>query len=109
MKVLFVSPYATCNSVPLLSKCKAGFGYMVYDIAKAVAQKEEVEMLVINYRYNSFTSDNVHFIRAGFVDFIKYILYCSSIAIPVRLLYKYKMRIRTVIRLIYMWLMSGYY
>ena len=42
----------TNNSVPLLSQCKAGFGYMAYDIARSVAEKQTVETLL----YSSFAS-----------------------------------------------------
>lgn len=109
MKILFIAPYVTNNTVPLLSKCKAGFGYMVYDIAKGVAAVENVDILLRNYRYDSFEIDRIHFLSNKAKDFLGNIKYISSIKIPFKLWYKYKIRFREVVRLFYVWLSSGYY
>lgn len=109
MKVLFISPYMTNNAVPLLSQCKAGFGYMVYDIAESVAKKEQTDALLYNYRYDAFSIDNIHFVGSSFAKFICNIGESCSFLTPFCLWRKYKMNPRTFIRLFYGWLISGYY
>lgn len=109
MKILFISPYVTNNSIPLLSQCKAGFGYMVYDIAKGVAAYEDVDILLRNYRYNAFRVDNINFLRNKVFDILANIHHVCSPLVLIRLLIKYKTSLREQIRLFYVWLCSGYY
>lgn len=99
----------TNNSNALLSQCKAGFGYMVYDIAKGVAKTECVDALLLNYRYESFSENRINFIGNKPLLFVKNLLHCSNIAIPIRLWLKYRMSFRSFVRLIYCWIVSGYY
>ena len=66
----------TNNLVPLLSQCKAGFGYMAYDIARSVAEKQTVETLLYNYRYDSFKLGNVHFLGSSWNKFLRNLLQC---------------------------------
>lgn len=108
-KILFIAPYMTNNNVPLLSQCKSGFGYMVYDIAASVAKNVSVDALLYNYRYKKFKSDSIHFIGSSFGLFLKYILRCCSVWMPFKLYTKYRMHFRTFIRICYGWLLSGYY
>lgn len=46
MKVLIITPYITSSCHPVFMRNQTGFGYMVYDIAQYVAQKEEVDVYV---------------------------------------------------------------
>lgn len=108
-KILFIAPYMTNNNVPLLSQCKSGFGYMVYDIAASVAKNVSVDALLYNYRYKKFKSDSIHFIGSSFGLFLKYILRCCFVWMPFKLYTKYRMHFRTFIRICYGWLLSGYY
>lgn len=109
MKVLFIAPYMTNSNIPLLSQCKAGFGYMTYDIASCVAEKLSVDTILYNYRYGSFNLDNIHFIGGSWSKFIRNLLKCSSPFLPLKLYCKYHMRMRTFIRISYGWLISGFY
>lgn len=99
----------TNNSVPLLSQCKAGFGYMAYDIARSVAEKQTVETLLYNYRYDSYHLVNVHFLGSSWGKFIRNILHCCSPLLPIKLYCKYHMCLRTLVRISYGWLISGFY
>lgn len=109
MKILLIAPYMTNNTVPLLSQCKAGFGYMVYDIAASIAKKVSVEALLYNYRYPDFKSDSIQFVGCSFRLFLNNIIKCSPVWMPLKLYMKYHMHFRTFIRLCYGWLLSGYY
>lgn len=97
------------NDVSLLSQCKSGFGYMTFDIASSVAEKQIVETLLYNYRYGSFKLGNVQFIGSSWKNFFACLSHCCSPLLPLRLYCKYRMRIRTFFRVCYGWLISGYY
>lgn len=109
MKILQISPYMTCNEVPLLNQCKSGFGYMVYDIAHCLTQEAQVDALLLNYRYKGFKHGGINFMPATAFRFMKNILLCSNPFIPFKLLWKYRMRMRTFIRIVYYWIVTGYY
>ena len=109
MKVLFIAPYVTINAIPMLTRCKCGFGYIVFEMAKGVSEKAEVDFVLRNYRYKAFNVDRVHFINNRFIDFLKNIRYCSSIKILFHLWKTYRMSYKELIVLIYVWLQSGYY
>lgn len=108
MKILQISPYTTCNNVPLLSQCKSGFGYMTYDIAHALAKESEVDELLYNYRYKEFEQGGIRFVANTFGLFLKNIFKCSNPLIPLKLWWKYRMQLRTFVRLVYIWLISGH-
>lgn len=109
MKILQIAPYATCNELPLLSQCKAGFGYMVYDIAKSLAIANNVEMLLVNYRHDEFKHDGIVFRESSIGQFFKCLFHCCNPLLPVKLWLKYHMAVRTLIRVFYVWFISGYY
>ena len=109
MKILFLSSYTTNNEIPLLSQCKSGFGYMTYDIAKGVAKTERVDALLLNYRYDSFVVDNIHFKENSVSLFLRNIYHCCSPWIVFRLWRGYRMSIRSLVRITYCWLASGRY
>lgn len=109
MRVLQISPYTTCNDVPLLSQCKSGFGYMTYDIAHALAKESEVDELLYNYRYKEFEQGGIRFVANTFGLFLKNIFKCSNPLIPLKLWWKYRMQLRTFARLVYICLISGHF
>lgn len=109
MKILQIAPYTTCNDVPLLSQCKSGFGYMTYDIAHALAKEAEVDELLYNYRYNEFEHGGIRFVANTVKLHLKEILKCSNPLMPLKLWWKYRMQLRTFVRLVYIWLISGHF
>ena len=109
MKILQISPHTTCNDVPLLNQCKSGFGYMTFDIASALSKEAAVEELLYNYRYQEFQYGGILFLENTFKRHLKYVLRCSNPFIPFCLWWKYKMHLRTFVRLVYVWLISGYF
>lgn len=109
MKILQIAPYMTCNDVSLLSQCKAGFGYIVYDIAKSLSRTEHVEALLNNYRYEKFECGGTKFLAAKWSLFIKNIFKCSNPFIVLKLWGKYRISLRSLVRIVYVWLISGYY
>ena len=108
MKILQIAPYMTCNDVPLLNQCKAGFGYMVYDIAHSLTDVSNVEALLYNYRYSSFKHEDIVFIPMSFSLFFRNFFHCGNPLIPIRLWWKYRMYFRTIVRMAYLWFLSGY-
>lgn len=109
MKVLMLTPYVTINSKKEFSRNKTGFGYMVYDIAKGVANKSHVEVLASYTRGAEFKMDNVLFLKRSFGLFLLNIHHVISFILVFRLWKKYHMQFPTLIRLLYSWFISGYY
>lgn len=109
MKILQIAPYTTCLTVKLLSQCISGFGYMTYDIANNIGKRADVDMLLFNYRYKTFVSDKINFIGCSWKDIVCNVFYCASIFTLFKTIKRYKMSMRTFVRVIYYWLISGYY
>lgn len=82
---------------------------MTYDIAHALAKKTEVDELLYNYRYKEFKQGGIRFIANTFGLYLKNIFKCSNPLIPLKLWWEYKMQMRTFIRLVYVWLISGHF
>lgn len=108
MKILMLTPYVTINSHAIFSKHKTGFGYMVYDIACAIAQAEQVDVLALNSRGAYFEKDRVKFLKRTFLLYIRYCLKCMSPFVVFRLWKQYKMALDTFLQLIYYWFITGY-
>lgn len=108
MKILMITPYVTINSRSEFSRNKTGFGYMVMDIAKAVAKLEKVDVLTTDTRGDSFKYENVNFCSRTLWGYISNFFACLSINSLFGLKKKYKMRNATFVRLVYYWLMTGY-
>lgn len=108
MRILEIAPYMTCNEVPLLSQCKAGFGYMVFDIARSLSRMSSVDSFLYNYRYKEFYGEEIRFLPSSFGLFFINCFKCSSPLLPLQLWWRYKMKFRTFIRIIYLWFLSGY-
>ena len=109
MKVLMLAPYVTILSRPELSRNKTGFGYMVQDIANSVGEKEYVDVLVSDSVGDGFQEGNVHYLAKSYWEFLRNIHNCISPKVLFSILKKYKMERGTVLRMIYYWLISGYY
>jgi glycosyltransferase involved in cell wall biosynthesis len=108
MKVLMITPYVTISSRPELSKNKTGFGYMVYDIARAVGKVANVQVLCSDSRGVGFKADGVDYLRRSFPLFIKHIAQSLSFGVVLKFSKGYKLQKGTMLRLCYYWLMTGY-
>lgn len=108
MKVLMITPYVTITSRPEFCRNKTGFGYMVYDIAKAVAKIEQVDVLCTDTRGDGFEMDGIHFLPRK----ASAIAASASRSLPLKaftsLYNKYKMSKGAAARLAYYWVLSGY-
>lgn len=103
-----ITPYVTITSRPEFSRNKTGFGYMVYDIAKAIAKIEQVDVLCTDSRGEYFIQEKITFLARNFWLILSNIYHCLPISILIRLKKKYRMSRGAFLRLTYYWLMSGY-
>ena len=108
MKILMITPYVTITSRPEFSRNKTGFGYMVYDIAKAVAKIEQVAVLCTDSRGEGFVQEKITFLARIFWVILSNIYHCLPLSILFRLKKKYRMSRGAFLRLFYYWLISGY-
>lgn len=104
-----LTTYVSLPTRPEFSRNMTGFGYMVYDISNSVGQKANVDLLASDSVGDAFQDNNVHFIRRKYIDIVLNIFRCVSPRILFSLLRKYKLRKGTALRLLYYWLISGYY
>ena len=109
MKVLMLASYVTINSRSKYTRNRTGFGYMVYDIARGVAQKENVEMLLSDTRDTAFSQDGIRFLPRSYGLFLRYLWQCVSIGVVFGMWRKYHIGKGDMARLFYYWLASGYY
>ncbi len=109
MKVLMLAPYVTINDRPEFSKNKTGFGYMVYDIARAVARTEKVEALASDCLGKEFEREGVKFLKRSIGICFLHFFRCLSPLVVWRMWRKYRMRAGSLTRLVYCWFISGYY
>ena len=109
MKILMLSSYVTINSRPKYRRNRTGFGYMVYDIARSVAEKEDVDVLLSDTRDEAFKQDSIRFLPRSYGLFFRYLWQCLSIGIVIGMWKKYRMGKGASVRLLYYWLISGYY
>lgn len=109
MKILMLTSYVTLKGHPEFMRNQTGFGYMVYDIAKAVAETEGVDLLATDSRGESFKSDNVLFLKRSWWLFLTHIFQCLPISSVLNLANVYlEMQRGTKLRVLYYWLMTGY-
>lgn len=109
MKILMLSSYVTINSRAKYRRNRTGFGYMVYDIARSVAEKENVDVLLSDTRDEAFEQDGIQFLGRSYGLFLRYLWQCLSIGFVVGFWKKYRMGKGATARLLYYWLISGYY
>lgn len=108
MKILEIAPYFTNEFVPVSNRNITGFGYMVYDIAKKIAESgQEVDFLCLNSRYNSFKYDNINFVGISWKKILLNLPYCLSIFCYLRIILKYRLPFRTILKILYYWLLTG--
>lgn len=108
MKILLLSPYVTINSRPEFSRNKTGFGYMVYDIAKAVAKTEQVDVFCTDSRGEGFVQDGINFLPRNMTRFLKNLFRSNKyLQVAISLLKTYSMSRGCKSRVIYYWLISG--
>ncbi len=104
-----LTSYVTLKGHPEFMRNQTGFGYMVYDIARAVAKTEEVDLLATDSRGQTFKSDNVLFLKRSWWLFLTHIFQCIPISSLRNLANVYPgMQRGTKLRLLYSWLMTGY-
>ena len=103
-----ITPYVTITSRQEFSRNKTGFGYMVYDIAKAVSKLEQVDVLCTDSRGKEFNQDGIHFLERKWSNIFGNLLDCIPISLLNTLLRKYHPSKGASVRLLYYWLMSGY-
>lgn len=108
MKILMITPYVTINSRKEFTRNKTGFGYMVMDIARAVAKTEEVDVLATDTRGETFEHEGVHFLSRSLMRYVSAIFSCLSLSALIKLRKEYWLANASLIRLVYYWLMSGY-
>ena len=108
MKILMITPYVTITSRFEFSRNKTGFGYMVYDIAKAVAKTEQVDVLCTDTRGEGFEMEGITFLPRKFSTMLSSLVGAVSVGLLLKLLNKYKMSRGSAVRLIYYWFISGY-
>ena len=100
MRILIVSPYISLDTYRSLSRTKSGFGYMVFEISKALAKENHVELFQFSAFNNALVVNNVHVLnqklfhklwRLRLLDF----LHC------LRVIIKFHFELRTVAHLLY--------
>ena len=108
MKILMITPYVTIAGRREFERNKTGFGYMVYDIAKAIANIEQVDLFATWTRGESFDSEKIHFHARSFCLFLLSIFQCVNLRVLFKVLRKYTGSWGTRLRFIYSWLITGY-
>ena len=104
-----ITPYATLKGHSEFMRNQTGFGYMVMDIARAVAKTEEVSLLTTDSRGDAFTEDGVHFLKRSIGLFLRSVFHCLSLSSVLKLRRQYpEMQKGTQLRVLYYWLMTGY-
>jgi len=104
-----LAPYVTVLSRPELSRNKTGFGYMVHDIATGVGDKATVDVLVSDSVGKEFKLGNVRYLARSYWKIICNLYKCISPRVLFSIFSRYKMEGGSALRLIYYWLISGYY
>lgn len=115
MKILMITPYVTIAGRPEFERNKTGFGYMVMDIASAVAKQLDadglplaVDVLATDSRGGGFQQDGVIFLERSLPFFVWNMHRCLPLGQLLRLRKKYCMSKGSYIRLSYHWMMTGY-
>lgn len=109
MNVLMITGYVTLKGHSEFMRNQTGFGYMVYDIARAVSKNENVDLLTTDTLGKSFISDQVLFLGRSFGRYLANISRCLSFTVLWKMLREYSdMSKGTKVRLLYYWLLTGY-
>lgn len=115
MRVLTITPYVTIVGRKEFERNKTGFGYMVYDIAKAIANHSyddgstiNVDVLATDSRGSSFDIEGVHYLKRSLWLMVGHIIRCLSPGWVRLLLSQYPLSRGSRIRLWYYWILTGY-
>lgn len=103
-----VAPYVTITSIPVFSRNKTGFGYMVYDIANAVGKKGITHVLCTDSLGGAFEEDGVYYLKRSLSLYLRSFFKCISPRYVLKFCFHYKMRFGTLLRLFYYWMMTGF-
>ena len=113
MRVLTITPYVTIVGRKEFERNKTGFGYMVYDIAKAIANHAynngsaiNVDVLATDSRGSSFEIEGVHYLKRSLFLMAGHIIRCISPNLVRRLLLQYPLGQGSRIRLWYYWALT---
>lgn len=115
MRVLTITPYVTIIGRKEFERNKTGFGYMVYDIAKAIANHTyddgstiNVDVLATDSRGSSFDIERVHYLKRSLWLMARYLFRCIKPEMVRGLLNQYPLSRGSRIRLWYYWALTGY-
>lgn len=109
MNILMIAGYVTLKGHPEFMRNQTGFGYMVMDIARAVARTEEVMLLATDSRGDACVEENVHFLKRSMGLFLRSVAHCLPLSSALKLMRQYaEMQKGTRLRVLYYWLMTGY-
>ena len=82
---------------------------MVHDIITAIAKREKMDVLVYCYRYGELMLDGARYLRISALDILKYFYLVLPPKNLIKNLRQYPVRRASVIRLIYCWMLTGYF
>lgn len=103
-----ITPYVTINGRPEFERNKTGFGYMVFDIAKAVGVTESVDVLCTDSRGGGFDKEGVWYLQRSILCILANIWRIISPVTILSLFRKYRMSKGAGLRLVYYWIMTGF-
>lgn len=109
MRVLTITSHISSNTLPCFQRNKTGFGYMVRDVIKAIAQREDVDVLVYYYRYGEQKLDGARYLGCSIWDIVRNLFSAVSPSLIVHVIRSYPLNKGSLLRLIYCWMLTGYY
>ncbi len=107
MKVLFITPYITIDSITHFTRNKTGFGYMVHDIAQYVGKKECVDVFTANVFTPSLRINDFNVVDWSKGKFLRHIKW-RYLKAAIRFARKYPTPFATTIRTAFSFLAMGY-
>lgn len=118
MRILMITPYVTIIGRPEFERNKTGFGYMVYDIAKAIAvhfsinhhqftNNRSVDVFATDSRGIEFDVEGVHYLKRSIGLMLLNLFWCLKPYIICKLLKTYPLKRGAIIRLCYYWMLTG--
>ena len=107
MKILFLAQYITIDKHPIFGKNRTGYGLMVKDLAQAIARSEDVDLHVMSYFTPEFVCDGVKILKRRKWDIICHFK-VQYIFLLLRLIVKYRLNVKRILRLVYYYSSLGY-
>lgn len=102
MKVLFITSHITHPSSPMFLRNQTGFGYMVFDIAKHVAQNNHVDLFVANTFTPNLQIEGVNILKRSWLSYFSG-LSVECIYNAVKYVLRYKLPLKRTLRELYMY------